>query len=791
MSNKKKCAVLFFYIYSSCVMHAAIGSEFNYGFLQGVSNVPVVFRNNKDKPKGRYLVDVYYNNESVGRSELIISKEEEEQELLCFSKEWMSNLDINIDLGYYNDFFSEKGNCYQIEREANTQVDFDFNSQSIHLSVPQAYQLKDTDPSLWDYGIPGGKLTYYANFLKNSQDDGSSIFSNFDANVNVGEWVLSSNFNLSNGVGRDKFSARDMMLSRAVDSISGDVILGKTNTRNELFPDFGFYGLSARSNLNMKPWSARGYAPLVSGVAPSTSRVTVAQNNNVIYSKVVPPGPYSIDDVNPTGNGDLTITVEDASGNKTVTRQAVATLPTLLRSGSFNYNFAIGRKEASKNLDDPFMFGAIDYGFSFSTISIASILHRNYQSLGVGVTSNLGRYGAFFFSSNIARAEYVEGEKVGKSFSIKYSKSVGDSTDVQLLAYRYQDDDYVDFVDYDSSVQSLRKDKRERYEAMLSHDAGGFYLSSSAWLQTYRNTDSNDLGINLSANTTTSSGISVNLSAAYSKMFEYEKADYSLSVGLSIPFDVGDVTHYGTTGFNYNRGGSPSFNAGVSASNERLNYSINSDLSADGNNITANVGYGFDRIQTNVTVARGNGHSSLSGSASGSVIITKPTGIVFSREQSDTVAVVEIPDIKGVKFGESTATNAAGITALYLSDYTRNDISIDTENIPNNVELLHSSYKVVPTEKAIIYRKFDFERIQRFILRVLDKQGKALHAGYSVVTGYGENAGFVANNGVVLMSLKSKPEAVRIVDNSGKFECRVNMASVKENLNKVQEVRCE
>ncbi|EEH6140573.1 fimbria/pilus outer membrane usher protein, partial [Salmonella enterica subsp. enterica serovar 4,[5],12:i:-] len=39
----------------------------------------------------------------------------------------------------------------------------------------------------------------------------------------------------------------------------------------------------------MLPWEARGYAPLITGVANSTSRVTISQNGYAVYSKVVPP----------------------------------------------------------------------------------------------------------------------------------------------------------------------------------------------------------------------------------------------------------------------------------------------------------------------------------------------------------------------------------------------------------------------------------------------------------------------------------------------------------------------
>ncbi|WP_254555123.1 fimbria/pilus outer membrane usher protein, partial [Salmonella enterica] len=76
--------------------------------------------------------------------------------------------------------------------------------------------------------------------------------------------------------GSGEFTARDITLSTAISQVQGDLLLGKSQTRSALFSDFGFYGAALRSNSNMLPWEARGYAPLITGVANSTSRVTIS-----------------------------------------------------------------------------------------------------------------------------------------------------------------------------------------------------------------------------------------------------------------------------------------------------------------------------------------------------------------------------------------------------------------------------------------------------------------------------------------------------------------------------------
>lgn len=77
---------------------------------------------------------------------------------------------------------------------------------------------------------------------------------------------------------------------------------------------------------------------MITGVASTTSRITVTQGGYTIYSRVVPSGPYRLDDLNSTSNGNLVVTVEDDGGRKTVTEHLLLSLtqyPELIRVNHF------------------------------------------------------------------------------------------------------------------------------------------------------------------------------------------------------------------------------------------------------------------------------------------------------------------------------------------------------------------------------------------------------------------------------------------------------------------------
>lgn len=797
-----KLSLLALSIYS----HFSVATELNLDFIQGTSVIPSILKTDTALPAGQYVVDVLVNNERTGRANLVITEADEKNNSLCLSPEWLDNAGVMMKQDAYDEAFDKEEQCYVLTRNPHTKVAFDYGAQTLKFNIPQAYLLSKTDPARWDYGVNGGRLKYYGNFNKTVHND-MNAFGNLDATINLGRWVLSSNMNMSHDRDKTEITSSDLTLSTAISQVQGDLLLGKSQTRTELFSDFNFYGVALRSNSNMRPWESRGYAPGITGIASTPSRITVKQNGYTVYSKMVPAGPYRLDDLRPMGNGELVVTVEDESGNKTEQVYPVTTLPTLLRPGEFQYNVAVGKKNNNNELDKAFhsdtglfWLGSLDYGFSTTTLNSAFILNDDYQAAGLGGTQMLGGLGALSLSANMSKASYDNGEvKTGESFSAKYAKSFTDRTDLQLLTYRYQSKGYVEFADFNpKDIWSYARygGQRSRYEARLSHRFDGTYLSGSYWRQDYWMREGTDTGSTLSFSTSVFDSVSVFLNGAYSKYAWSDKADYAVSLSLSVPFDLKGTRHYSSNSVGYTRTGGTTFNTSVSAMpTERLNYSLSANAGSTGDRgASASASYAFDAIQTNLGVSRsynkhGNSHTSFSGSVSGSVLGTSESGPLFTKESSDTVGIVSIPGVEGVSVNGSMPTNRDGNTVVWLSEYSENNININMDNVPDDMEFETTSFNVVPTEKAMVYRKFGFENVLRYILRVKNAQGNYLTGG-DAKTEQGLNAGFISNNGVLLMNMLAEPKAVSVNIGNGK-QCRFSTAGLKANTNKVQEVRCE
>lgn len=775
-------------------------SEFNLDFLQGMAAVPSVLKSGSDYPAGQYYVDVVVNQENMGKFPLTITSQEDEANALCLSPEWLKAAGVPVRLEGYASTFDEAKQCYTLSKNPYTKVDFSYGSQSLTFSIPQYFMSSKTDASRWDYGVPAARLKYSANASQTSGQD-TSGYANADLMVNLGRWVLASNMTASRYAGDSgEFSARDITLSTAISPVQGDLLLGKSQTRSTLFTDFGFYGAALRSNSNMLPWEARGYAPLITGVANSTSRITITQSGYTVYSKLVPPGPYQLDDVRAVGNGDLVVTVEDASGHKNTTVYPVTTLPTLLRPNEIEYNVAVGRKSSNYKLKKPFAdgedgifgMGSLGYGFDLTTLNVASIFHNKYQAGGVSLTQSLGRFGAVSAGMNLSQAKYDNGEqKRGHSVSAKYAKSFSDRTDLQLLAYRYQSKGYVEFADFYSTDRYIRNNAKSRYEMRISQRLGTSNLNLSGWQEDYWWLNGKATGGDLSLSTTILDGVSVFLNGSYSKRPYLDKADYSMSLSFSIPFSLGNTRYYSNSGLSYDRSGRMGMSSGVSASpSERLTYGLNTNLSDKGDrSLSGNISYGFDTMQTNMMLTQGRNTTSVSGSVSGTILGTADSGLMMTKETGNTLGIVHIPDVKGVQVNGSAPTNSKGYTVVNLADYALNRVSVNMDNVPDSLELQTTSYNVVPTEKAVVYREFGAEHVLRYILQVKDREGQIINGG-SARTEQGLDAGFIAGNGVLLMNMLSAPTQIKVEREDGKV-CHFSVKGIVPNTGKVQEVYCE
>ncbi|MDP0612597.1 fimbria/pilus outer membrane usher protein, partial [Klebsiella pneumoniae] len=133
------------------------------------------------------------------------------------------------------------------------------------------------------------------------------------------------------------------------------------------------------------------YAPEIRGVAQSNALVTVRQNGSIIYQTSVPPGPFILNDVYPSGYGnDLNVTVKEADGSESTFSVPYSSLAQLLRPGFTRYQVAAGKSDTDGLHHRPYiMQGTIQHGLN-NTFSLYGgvTAFDDYQAYLVGTGIN-------------------------------------------------------------------------------------------------------------------------------------------------------------------------------------------------------------------------------------------------------------------------------------------------------------------------------------------------------------------------------------------------------------------
>lgn len=781
------------YLYLAIVFNLwsknTLADEFNYSFIRGGSKeIPQILNIEGKNAPGKYFVDVIFNGSKIATSvELTIS--EKEQEHLCLAADWLTAQGINLNKDFYKNELDPTQNCYIIDKGKNSRVNFDSSSQELSIELPQAGFLDTTkDGSDWDYGSTGFKLAYDVNTSKSSNQD-RTTYGNVEGQVNIGEWVLLGRGYTYQG---DKFESNNLLLTHAIRSIKSDILIGKTQLFNSLNDGFTFYGAQLKSNQDMYPWNSQAYAPIINGIARTHARVTVEQGGYTLKSFVVPPGPFVINDLTGIYSGDIILKIYEEDGSVKEQRFPVAVLPNLMKPGSYNYSIATGSKvdqySDKRDNDSLFVQMSYDYGFEPFTINTSVLLDKNYNNFGLGFIRSFGWFGAVSMSGNVSQAKYHNGKAMkGFSASVKYAKALGENANLQLIGYRFNSENYIDYTDFTYSYYSPLKNRpKQRYESIVTYQLPkmSLFLNMSAWKEDYWDS-SDEVGANVNVSKNFND-ISVSLNAGYSRL-QGMKSDYSTGLSLSVPFSVFDKSHYSSTSINYDRRSGTSFNTGVSGSiNPRLSYnvSVNQSRNTTGNSVSAS--YLFDRVRTSASYSQTGNNSSSSFQLGGSVIGVPDAGLIFTPVKNDELAIVEMEDVPNVRFNGSMPGDSKGRAVIPLSAYNNNTITVNADNLPQNIELMENAINVTPTENAILYKKVKFRKINTYIVKVISSNGFVIPMGSIAKNVEGKEVGYVNNGGVLLMNLEESDEGMISVG-----ECKFDSRTLKKEMGNIQEIKCD
>ncbi|MBF7978836.1 MULTISPECIES: fimbria/pilus outer membrane usher protein [Rahnella] len=787
-------------------MSAQAADYFNPDLLQvdnpqqGATDLSV-FENNGGQAPGVYHVDIYLNNDKVDTRDVTFSlqKGKDGKETLqpCLSVKALANMGVKTTQ------FAElgTGECADLSAIPLASAEFRFGAQQLLLSMPQAAVSQTArgyvPPEQWDNGITTLLLNYSvtgaSNYARNnSVQDNDSQFVNLRPGANIGPWRLRnySTYSRSSTDG-DKWDTVYTYVQRSIIALKSQMTLGDSSSPADVFDSMPFRGGQLASDDDMMPDSMKGYAPVVRGIARSNAQVIIKQNGYVIYQSYVSPGAFEITDMYPTGgSGDLYVTIKEADGSEQQLVVPFASLPVLQREGRLKYSLTSGQYRSYDGSVDKTAFsqGTAIYGLSHGfTAYGGGQFASKYQSLATGVGKNFGDFGAL--SVDVTQAWSTmqdQAKESGQSWRARYSKDILQTgTNFSIAGYRYST---AGFYGMQEVLDTYRNDtndpqterRRNRAELTMNQNlwenAGSISVSlvSEDYWNSGRNMKSIGLGYNNSWN-----GISYGLNYSYNENSTANASNsdkYGNSTGgggrvydrdqifafnVSIPLSRWLPNTYATHNLSTSKNGNTTNTAGLNGTlldDHNLSWSAQEGYGSQGTGNSGNLnadyrgtygevngGYGYDKNTQRLNYGLQGG------------IVAHENGVTIGQPLGETIAIVKAPGAEGVGVSNQTGvkTDWRGYAIVpYASPYRKNQVELNTQTLPDDVDLTLTSQNVVPTRGAVVQANFNANVGQRVLMTILRQDGAPLPFGATVTDAAQKNtqAFIVGDNGQVYLS---------------------------------------
>ncbi|NMP28663.1 fimbrial biogenesis outer membrane usher protein [Rahnella sp. SAP-1] len=737
-----------------------------------------IFNKENGQAPGTYRVDVYLNTTFLATQDvyfyLLPTATDDGTLLPCITIDSLKGMGVKVD-NYpalkQTSLSALNEQCANLTAIPHASSMFNFNQLRLDISIPlvalDSQARGYIPPEKWDAGIPAFLLNYAVSgsnrWIQTGQGENSnndSQYINLRPGLNLGAWRLRNYSSYSRAMGgkEQSWQSAYTYAQRDIAAIKSQLLMGQSFTSGEIFDSVSFTGAQLNTDQSMLPDSQSGYAPTIRAIARTNAQVTVSQLGYTIAQKYVSPGEFVIDDLNPTStSGDLTVTIKEEDGSEQVMIIPYAGVAQLQREGNLKYSVTSGQYRNNNHdiAKTPFSEATFGYGMPWGLTTFGGFQAASkVQTLALGIAKNMGLMGALSVDVTQAWSRLQNSEKTnGQSWRVRYNKNLVDSkTNILIAGYRYSTAGYYSLSEVLDSYDG--KDSLSNYQADRRRNRTEFTISQGLW------EGAGSISINYmnqdywgAKSRTTSLGVSYNNSwqkISYGLAYRLDRNTYSnnrkekvynndrlISLNVSVPFDWRQSRIYS----NYNMStsnGRMIHNAGLSglALNDKLSWSMQQGYSTANKENYGGINSSYRGTYGTINGGYNYGHNqrSINYGLEGA-LVGHENGITLSQNLGETSVLVETPQAAGIAVASQSgvATDYRGYTIVpYVMPYRQNTIRLQTDSLPDDIELLTTTKNVVPTRGALVRAHFDVDKGQR-VLMTLQRPNGPVPFGATVV----------------------------------------------------------
>lgn len=801
-------ALLIMLFANSISSTTAEGVEFN------LDNMEISDRENIDMSQfsrpgylmpGQYEMAIHVNNIQLPVEEITFLPDEnsDKNTVACLTSKMIESLGLKKKWLNGVTYWNEK-KCARLNTLPGIILRPDLASSTLYISVPQAYteyQSANWDPpSRWDEGIAGLIADYntHFNYSAPSQGKESREFTgNGVLGGNAGPWRLraywNGNYHSTSKKRRHHFDWNQYQAFRAVKLWGARLTVGQNDLSSDIFESARYLGASLTSDDNQLPPNIRGYAPEVSGIAKSNAKVTISQAGRVIYESQVAPGPFVIQDLNQSVSGTLNVKVEEQDGSVQTFQIDTASVPYLSRPGQIRFKAAVGQAADDKfhRQSKMLLAGELSWGISNGwSLLGGGITSGDYHAVSLGTGRDLLSFGAVALTATQSYAKLPNDEtRTGGSYSLSYSKRFENyDTQITFAGYRFTEKSYLSFNQYLEASRkhiSIRSNaaNKQTYTVTLNKQLRSLGVSAffNYHYQTYWNRPATrrwNMSLSRYFDIGNFKNISLNLSTYRTR--NYGVKDDGLFLSVNVPF--GSSSNISINTQNSNAG--PVNSLGwYDRIDDRNNYRLGASVDPQQKHtIDGYYTHTGDASLMNYSASiKPGSYRSAAMSAQGGLTVTAQGAALHrttmpggTRLMLDTEGISDVTIKAG---GVATRSNQFGKAVLTdVSSYTRNQASLDINQLSDDVDAESPVMQLTMTEGAIGFRRFSLIKGQKLmgIIRLID--GSYPPFGASVLS-KGRETGIVDEMGSVWLR-GANPEMVMDVRWNGATQCQIQFPKI-------------
>ncbi|EPL8341182.1 fimbria/pilus outer membrane usher protein [Proteus mirabilis] len=794
----------------SISVFSAYATEFNIDVLdaEDIQNIDMSqFSIAGYVPPGDYVLTVFVNGQRLGAPrDITVLEQKTQTQAICIPADLLDSIGLKESVKPKVTVYPNS-QCLDLSVLKGMQTVIDLPTLSLKITIPQLWmEYRDpywTPPALWEEGINGAFLDYSANVSITEEKEGDKrtyLSTNGTAGINLGVWRFRGDYSAiyqKKRGGRQSQEIHDFDFSRlygftSLKKLASILTIGENYFYSDVFESWQYSGISLESDDRMLPPKLVGYAPEITGVADTNAIVIVRSQNRVLLETTVPPGPFRIQTLDSGVRGILDITIREENGEEKKFSISTASLPYLTRPGRLIYKLVMGktRYDGHHLTGKPVFSGEFSYGlYNAWSLYGGTQFNSDYQATAIGIGRDLFSFGALSLDITQSFARFTDKKIKGRSYRLNYAKSFDAlRTDITFAGYRFAARDYrtlTQFMDQRRTGYDIRSPK-ENYQIYINKYFDNFNISLNYQYSTYwQDKPQTQYGLYASTNISipmlSQQNANISLSATRTER-DSGYQDDAINLYLTIPLYKGHSISFSESYSRIGKSNQYSHRASYSGYSDRDNYSLNVGYS-HGEEIDSQSSisgyYSRDFSQANLSANASyvpQQYRSVGASINSGITATTQ-GIALHRSANgDTRLMIETPGVGDVPLDSGVIkTNHFGLAVIpNVNSYRKSTVSINTSQLPENIETLESTTDITLTKGAIGYRSLSVMKGEKLFAIISLNDGKKPPFGASVRNADNRELGIVGEDGVTWLVGISSKEKLSVYW-AGKKQCELSL----------------